>query len=59
MGKYELKKSVDGQYYFVLKAANGEVIALSERYTSKSGALEGIESVREHAHSAELVDLTE
>lgn len=43
--KYVLKKSGD-QFHFVLKAANGETILNSERYTSKAGAQNGIESVR-------------
>ena len=43
--KYILKKSGD-QFHFVLKAANGEPILNSERYTTKAGAQTGIESVR-------------
>ena len=35
-GKFEIKKKPGGQYHFVLKAANGEVIATSENYTSKA-----------------------
>ena len=45
-GKYVLKNSSDGQFMFNLKAGNGEVILTSERYTSKAGAQNGIESVR-------------
>ncbi|MCA9304905.1 MAG: YegP family protein [Phycisphaerales bacterium] len=45
-GKYVLKKTTDGQFMFNLKAGNGEVILTSERYTSKAGAENGIESVR-------------
>jgi hypothetical protein len=48
-GKYVLKKTSDDQYMFNLKAGNGEVILTSERYTSKSGAKNGIESVRENS----------
>ncbi|WP_333991960.1 YegP family protein [Burkholderia orbicola] len=47
--KFELKKAVNGQYYFHLKSANGEVILASERYEEKSGARNGIASVRENA----------
>jgi uncharacterized protein YegP (UPF0339 family) len=50
-GKFAIKKSA-GQYHFVLKAANGEIIATSERYTTKAAAKNGIESVRENAKSA-------
>ncbi|KGI76884.1 YegP family protein [Oleiagrimonas soli] len=45
-GFYELKKSSDGQFMFNLKAGNGEIILTSERYTAKSSAENGIESVQ-------------
>lgn len=54
--KYVLKKSSDGQFYFVLKAANGETIATSERYTTKSAATNGIESVRNNAGTKQVDD---
>ena len=47
-GKFELKNS-KGQFMFNLKASNGRVILTSERYTSKSGAMNGIESVKKNA----------
>jgi uncharacterized protein YegP (UPF0339 family) len=37
-GKFEIKKRPGGQSHFVLKAANGEIIATSENYTTKSAA---------------------
>jgi len=37
-GWFELSKSSDGQFRFVLKAGNGEIILTSELYTSKSAA---------------------
>jgi uncharacterized protein YegP (UPF0339 family) len=48
-GKFELKKSSNGQFRFNLKAANGQVILTSELYTEKRGALSGIESVKRNA----------
>src|SRR3546814_15722196 len=48
-GKYVLRNSPPGQFHFVLKAGNGETIISSERYTSKGGALNGIESVKQNA----------
>ena len=48
-GWYELDKSSDGQYYFVLKAGNAEVILTSERYTARSGAENGIASVQKNS----------
>jgi uncharacterized protein YegP (UPF0339 family) len=57
-GKFEIKKTSNGQYRFVLKAGNGEIIATSETYTSKASAKNGIDSVKENAPKAETVDLT-
>lgn len=45
-GKYEIKKTKNGQFMFNLKAANGEVILTSESYTTKVAATNGVESVR-------------
>lgn len=47
-GKFELKSSKD-QFMFNLKASNGKIILTSERYTTKSGAMNGIESVKKNA----------
>jgi uncharacterized protein len=58
-GKFELYKDRSGQYRFRLKAGNGEIIAVSEAYQSKTGALGGIDSVRRNAADAELVDQTD
>lgn len=50
MGYFNLFKSdKNGEYYFNLKAGNHEIILQSEGYTSKSGAENGIESVRKNA----------
>lgn len=57
-GKFELYKDRSGQFRFRLKAGNGEVIATSEAYVSKSGAQNGIESVKSNAPSAAVEDLT-
>src|SRR3954463_12541956 len=48
-GKFELKKSSNGQFRFSLKAGNGQVILTSELYTEKRGAQAGIESVKRNA----------
>lgn len=56
-GKFELYKS--GEHYrWRLKAGNGEIIATSEAYNSKSAAQNGIESVRKNASDAKLDDQT-
>lgn len=57
-GKFELYKDRSGEFRFRLKAANGEVIASSEGYSSKAGAQNGIESVKKNAPDASTVDLT-
>ena len=45
-GWYELSKSSNGQFRFVLKAANAETILTSELYTTRKGAEDGIASVQ-------------
>ncbi|HPS78692.1 MAG TPA: YegP family protein [Thermoanaerobaculaceae bacterium] len=45
-GKFELRVGVSGQFSFVLKAANGQVILVSEQYKSKASAKNGIASVQ-------------
>jgi uncharacterized protein len=56
-GKFELYTDKSGQYRFRLKAGNGEIIASSEAYASKSGAQNGIESVRNNAPDAPVVEV--
>ncbi|MDB5518316.1 MAG: hypothetical protein JWQ17_5074 [Tardiphaga sp.] len=48
-GKFVLSKGTSGQFHFVLKATNGEVILSSESYTTKAAAEGGIASVKENA----------
>ena len=48
-GWYELNKNDKGQFSFVLKAGNGEVILRSETYESRSGADNGIASVQKNS----------
>jgi uncharacterized protein YegP (UPF0339 family) len=47
--KYDVLTSSDGQFYFNLKAANGQIILTSERYKQKASALNGIKSVRKNS----------
>ncbi|HEY2787251.1 MAG TPA: YegP family protein [Fimbriiglobus sp.] len=47
--KFEILKSSDGQFYFHLKAANGEIVLSSELYKAKASASGGIESVKKNA----------
>jgi len=57
-GKFVLKKGSSGKFHFNLQAGNGQVIATSETYESKSAALNGIESVKTNAPGAEVDDQT-
>jgi uncharacterized protein YegP (UPF0339 family) len=52
-----LDKSSNGQYKFVLKAGNGEIILTSELYTTKSSAENGIASVQANSPLDERYDL--
>ena len=56
--KFEINKDVAGEFRFKLVAVNGETIAVSEGYTAKEGALNGIESVRLNAPVAVIDDTT-
>ena len=47
--KFEIRLSKDEQFYFVLKARNGEIILVSEMYTSKQNCEKGILSVVENS----------
>jgi uncharacterized protein len=57
-GKFVITKGKSGQYHFVLKAGNGEIIATSEEYTTKAAAKNGIESVKSNAPTAKVDDET-
>lgn len=50
--KYEMYRDKAGFFRFRLKARNGEIIAVSESYTAKTGCINGIESVQKNAPEA-------
>lgn len=52
-GWFELSKSSDGQFHFVLKAGNAETILSSELYKAKASAENGIASVQNHCGADE------
>lgn len=52
--KFELYLDKSGAYRFRLRSRNGKIIAVSESYTSRAAALDGIESVRKNAVIAEI-----
>jgi uncharacterized protein len=57
-GKFVLKASGD-QSMFNLHAGNGQIVLTSERYVSKSSALNGIESVKTNAADDARYELSE
>jgi uncharacterized protein len=57
-GKFVVKKGSSGKFHFNLVASNGQVIASSEKYETKTSAMNGIESVKRHAADAEIDDQT-
>jgi uncharacterized protein YegP (UPF0339 family) len=56
--RYERRTASNGQPYFVLKAANGQIIGRSETYSSNSSMENGIESVKKNAPVAPVEDLS-
>lgn len=54
--RFERKTAKDGRPYFVLKAANGQVIGQSQMYSSTRAMEKGVASVRRHASEAEVDD---
>jgi len=58
--KFEMWESEkDGQWYFHLKAPNGEIVASSQGYTTKDNCKNGIESVKKYASNADTYDKLE
>lgn len=56
--RFEKKSSSGGKPYFVLKAANHEIIGNSEMYETEAARDNGIKSVMSNAPDAKVVDLT-
>lgn len=57
--RYERKTTWNGsQYYFTLKATNGETIGVSEMYNSIVARENGISAVKRDAPTAPIVDLS-
>lgn len=55
---YSKKISRNNQYYFTLSATNGQVIGVSETYTTDAARNNGIAAVKRDAADATVVDLT-
>jgi uncharacterized protein len=55
-GKFVVDRARNGQFYFNLRAANGEPILKSEMYVTRASAEHGIASVRVNAPLDERYD---
>ncbi|MGD9939834.1 MAG: YegP family protein [Clostridia bacterium] len=56
-GKFEYFSDKNGKFRFRLKAGNGQIIATSEAYNSKDACMNGIESVKNNAPTAAIVEV--
>ena len=54
--KFEIYTDKGGEFRFRLKATNGQVIAVSEGYTTHTACVNGVESVKKNAVDAEVVE---
>ncbi|PJJ08701.1 hypothetical protein CLU83_1988 [Flavobacterium sp. 1] len=59
MGTFLISKRKNDEFQFVLKAGNGQIILVSEGYTTKAGCDNGIESVRKNSQVDERFDKLE
>lgn len=56
--RFERLNSTSKKPYFVLKAANGEVVGRSQMYASSSSRSRGIKAIARNASGAKVQDLT-
>ena len=56
--RYDRKEAKNGAYYFNLKAVNNEIIGTSQMYNTAETRDDGIESVKENAPNASVIDET-
>ena len=52
--KFEIYKDKAGEFRFRLKSTNGQIIAVSEGYTSMANCKKGIDSVKKNAVDAAI-----
>lgn len=56
-GKFEVYKDVAGGHRWRLKASNGEIVAISESYTTRYSAKESAQKVKSWADTAVIVEI--
>ena len=54
-GAFTIKTSTDNRYYFTLTALNGQVVGVSQLYTSRTAAEGGIASVKSLLGSMDMI----
>ena len=54
-GAFEIKTATDNRFYFTLTAENGQIVGVSQLYTTKSAAQSGITSVKSVLGSLDLL----
>jgi uncharacterized protein YegP (UPF0339 family) len=54
-GSFAVKTATDGRYYFTLTAENGQVVGVSQMYTSRAAAQGGIDSVKSLLATMDLI----
>ncbi len=57
--KFDLFTSKEGQHFFNVRSSNGQIIAASEGYNSLSSRSKGMNSVRQNATDAIVIDFTD
>jgi uncharacterized protein YegP (UPF0339 family) len=56
--RFEIKRSTNNQFYFVIIAPNNKDIGTSEMYTTKDACKDGIQAVKKWVPTAPIVDKT-
>lgn len=54
--KFEIYADKAGEFRFRLKATNGQIIAVSEGYTTMASCVNGVDSVKKNAVDAAIVE---
>ena len=54
-GAFQLKTSTDNRTYFVLTAENGQVVGVSQLYTTRDAAMAGVSSVKSLLATLDLI----
>lgn len=54
LARYEVYEDKAGEYRFRLVGGNGEIVAVSEGYSTRADAERGVSTMKENAKEAEL-----